>query len=87
MGRIQKISGPFLHHSWVTIPHVTHFDEADVVDLEKFRRQMNEEAKGEELKFSPLVFVIKAVVATLKEYPLFNSSLDSANNALIMKQF
>jgi len=87
LGRIQKISGPHLHRSWVTIPHVTHFDEADITELEKFRKQMNQEVQKDDLKFSPLVFVIKAVVATLKQYPLFNSSLDSANNSVIFKHY
>ena len=87
LGRIQKISGPHLHRSWITIPHVTHFDEADITELEKFRKQMNQEVQKDDLKFSPLVFVIKAVVATLKEYPLFNSSLDAANSKIIYKHY
>ncbi|MBT8345854.1 MAG: 2-oxo acid dehydrogenase subunit E2, partial [Desulfofustis sp.] len=87
LGRIQKISGPHLHRSWITIPHVTHFDEADITELEKFRKQMNQEVQKDDLKFSPLVFVIKAVVATLKEYPLFNSSLDPANSKVIYKYY
>ncbi len=87
LGRIQKISGPHLHRSWISIPHVTHFDEADITELEKFRKQMNQEAQQDDLKFSPLVFVIKAVVATLKEYPLFNSSLDSANGKIVLKHY
>ncbi|RZW24442.1 MAG: dihydrolipoyllysine-residue acetyltransferase [Desulfobulbaceae bacterium] len=87
LGRIQKISGPHLHRSWITIPHVTQFDEADITELEKFRKQMNQEVQKDDLKFSPLVFVIKAVVATLKEYPLFNSSLDPANSKVIYKYY
>lgn len=87
LGRIKKISGPHLHRSWVTVPHVTHFDEADVTDLEVFRKQMNAEAAQEGLKFSPLVFIIKAVVATLKQFPQFNSSLDSEAGTLILKHF
>lgn len=87
LGRIQKISGPHLHRSWVTIPHVTHFDDADITELEKFRKQMNQEVQTDGLKFSPLVFVIKGVVATLKEYPLFNSSLDTAGSKIILKHF
>ncbi|MGI9536045.1 MAG: dihydrolipoyllysine-residue acetyltransferase [Desulfocapsaceae bacterium] len=87
LGRIKKISGPHLHRSWVTIPHVTHFDEADITELEKFRKQMNQEVQKDDLKFSPLVFVIKGVVATLKEYPLFNSSLDAANNKIVLKHY
>ena len=87
LGRIQKISGPHLHRSWISIPHVTHFDEADITELEKFRKSMNQEVQKDDLKFSPLVFVIKAVVATLKEYPLFNSSLDAANSKIIFKHY
>jgi pyruvate dehydrogenase E2 component (dihydrolipoamide acetyltransferase) len=86
LGRIQKISGPHLHRSWVNIPHVTQFDEADITELEKFRKQMNTEAATDNLKFSPLVFVIKAVVATLKAFPLFNCSLVPGEK-LIMKKY
>lgn len=87
LGRIKKISGPHLQKSWVSIPHVTHFDEADVTDLEKFRQQMNEEKSDEAPRFSPLVFIVKAVVASLKEYPSFNSSLDQEAGKLILKKF
>jgi len=86
LGRIQKISGPHLHRSWISIPHVTHFDEADITELEKFRKQMNAEQK-DDIKFSPLVFVIKGVVATLKEFELFNCSLDSEAGKLILKRY
>lgn len=87
LGRIKQISGPHLHKSWITIPHVTHFDEADITDLESFRKQMNEEPSGETIKFSPLVFIIKAVVSTLKEYPLFNSSLVPGGEQVILKKY
>jgi pyruvate dehydrogenase E2 component (dihydrolipoamide acetyltransferase) len=87
LGRIQKISGPHLHKSWVTIPHVTHFEEADITDLESFRKQINEEMRGENVKFSPLVFTVKALVATLKQYPLFNCSLVPGEAKLILKKF
>ena len=87
LGRIQKISGPHLHRSWVSIPHVTHFDETDITELEKFRKQMNLEVQKDDTKFSPLVFVIKGVVATLKEYQLFNCSLDPTGDKVILKHF
>ena len=87
LGRIKQISGPHLHKSWVTIPHVTHFDEADITDLESFRKQMNEEVSKENIKFSPLVFIIKAVVSTLKEYPLFNCSLNPAGDSVVLKKY
>ena len=87
LGRIKKISGPHLQRSWVSIPHVTHFDEADVTDLEKFRQQMNNEKAEDAPRFSPLVFIVKAVVASLKEYPSFNSSLDQDAGKLVLKYF
>ena len=87
LGRIQKISGPHLQRSWLTIPHVTHFDEADITDLESFRKKMNEEGGRDNVKFSPLVFIIKSVVAALKEYPLFNCSLVPGGEKLILKKF
>lgn len=87
LSRIQKISGPHIHRSWITIPHVTHSDEADITELEKFRKQMNEETQTDNLKFSPLVFVVKAVVATLKEYPLFNCSLVPGGEKVILKRY
>ncbi len=87
LSRIKRISGPHLHKSWITIPHVTHFEEADVTDLETFRKQMNEEMQRDDIKFSPLVFIIKAVVSTLKEYPLFNSSLVPGSGNVILKKY
>jgi pyruvate dehydrogenase E2 component (dihydrolipoamide acetyltransferase) len=87
LGRIKKISGPHLHRSWVTIPHVTHFDEADVTELETFRKQMNEEAGKEGTRFSSLVFIIKAVVAALHEFPMFNSSLVPGGEKVILKRY
>ncbi len=87
LSRIKKVSGPHLHRSWVTIPHVTHFDEADVTDLEAFRAQMNSETEKDDPRYSPLVFIIKAVVATLKEFAHFNSSLVPGEDALIVKRF
>jgi len=86
MGRIKKISGPQLLKSWMTIPHVTHFDEADVTELEAFRRQLNKEAENQ-IRYSALVFITKAVVATLKAYPEVNSSLDADDNKLVLKYF
>jgi len=87
LGRIQKISGPHLQHSWTTIPHVTHFDEADITALEAFRKQVNTEAGPDGPKTSPLVFVIKAVTATLKAFPLFNSSLVPGGERIILKKY
>jgi pyruvate dehydrogenase E2 component (dihydrolipoamide acetyltransferase) len=83
--RIQKLSGPGLARNWVMIPHVTQFDEADVTELEKFRAHINEENAKSGVKVSPLAFIMKAVVATLKKYPTVNSSLDGEN--LILKHY
>ena len=83
--RIQKISGPALSRNWVMIPHVTQFDEADVTDLEAFRVKVNEEIAKSGAKVTPLAFLIKAVVAALKKYPAFNSSLDGEN--LVLKHY
>lgn len=87
LGRIQKISAPHLHRSWVTIPHVTHFDEADITDLEKFRKELNSALKEGEVSFSPLVFVAKAVAATLKTFPLFNCSLLPGGEGVVQKKY
>jgi pyruvate dehydrogenase E2 component (dihydrolipoamide acetyltransferase) len=83
--RIQKISGPALARNWVTIPHVTQFDEADITELEAFRARVNEENAKAGIKVTPLAFLIKAVVAALKKYPTLNSSLDGDN--LVLKHY
>jgi pyruvate dehydrogenase E2 component (dihydrolipoamide acetyltransferase) len=83
--RIQKISGPALTRNWVMIPHVTQFDEADITELEAFRAKVNEENAKTGVKVTPLAFLIKAVIAALKKYPTFNSSLDGDN--LVVKQY
>ncbi|BDE05432.1 acetyltransferase component of pyruvate dehydrogenase complex [Vulcanimicrobium alpinum] len=83
LSRIQKISGPVLARNWVMIPHVTQNDDADVTDLEAFRKQINGERK--DVKVTMLAFLIKAVVAALKRYPQFNSSLDG--DELVLKRY
>lgn len=87
--RIQKISGPNLHRNWVTIPHVTQFDEADITELENFRKAENEyQARLKTgMKFTPLVFIMKACAQALLEYPVFNSSLHEDGEHLIMKKY
>jgi pyruvate dehydrogenase E2 component (dihydrolipoamide acetyltransferase) len=87
LSRIQRISGPHLHRSWVTIPHVTHFDEADITGLESFRKELNREQAEKELRLSLLVFITKAVAAVLKEFPLFNSSLAAGGAKVILKRY
>jgi len=87
MSRIKKISGPNLHRNWVMIPHVTQFDQADVTDLEEFRKASNAAMAKSGVKLTMLAFVIKACVAALKKFPVFNSSLDSKGENLIIKQY
>ena len=89
LSRIQKISGPTLHRNWVTIPHVTQFDEADITDMESFRKAQNVVAEKRKLgfKISPLVFIMKAVADALKAYPTFNSSLSADGESLILKKY
>jgi pyruvate dehydrogenase E2 component (dihydrolipoamide acetyltransferase) len=89
LSRIKKISGPNLHRNWVMIPHVTQYDDADVTELEEFRKSSNEalaKAKSS-VKLTMLAFVIKASVAALKKYPAFNASLDAGGENLILKQY
>src|SRR6185437_3726352 len=85
LSRIKKISGANLARNWVMIPHVTGFDEADITELEEFRKQLNEEYKKAEIKVSPLAFIIKACVFALKKFPEFNSSIDGDN--LVYKRY
>ena len=85
LSRIQKISGANLARNWVRIPHVTHNDEADITDLEAFRKSTNEAYKKQEVRVTMLAFLIKACVAALKEFPDFNASLDGDN--LIVKRY
>lgn len=89
LSRIQKISGPFLHRNWATIPHVTQFDEADITEVEEFRKEQNAyHAKIKSgLKITPLVFVMKAVAKALEKYEVFNSSLSDDGESLIIKKF
>ena len=85
LSRIKKISGPALARNWVMIPHVTQFDEADITDLEAFRARVNEENRKSGAKLTPLAFLIKACVATLKKFPAFNASVEGDN--LILKRY
>ncbi len=87
LSRIQKISGPRLHASWVNIPHVTQFDEADITDLEDERAKLKQKALQAGIKLTPLAFVIRACVKALQEFPLFNSSLDPKGANLILKKY
>jgi len=82
--RVKKIAAPHLVNSWNTIPHVTHHDEADITEMEEFRNSITDTFTGEKKKFSPLSYIIKALVATLKLFPNFNSSIDDIENGKIV---
>ncbi|MCK8046166.1 pyruvate dehydrogenase complex dihydrolipoyllysine-residue acetyltransferase [Shewanella sp. 1CM18E] len=89
LSRIQKISGANLHRNWVKIPHVTQWDDADITELEAFRKAQNAaEAKKESgMKITPLVFIMKAVAKALEAFPTFNSSLSEDGESLILKKY
>jgi len=87
LSRIRKLSGGFLHRNWVSIPHVTQNDEADVTELEAFRKSQAEEAKRSGVKFTMLGFLMKAVVVALKQFPEFNSSLSTDGESLVLKHY
>lgn len=87
LSRIKKISGKNLQRNWVSIPHVTQFADADITELEAFRQAQKAAMDKEGVKLTPLVFIIKAVIASLKAFPQFNSSLDASGENLILKQY
>ncbi|HSG92379.1 MAG TPA: dihydrolipoyllysine-residue acetyltransferase [Methylotenera sp.] len=87
LSRIKKLSGANLHRNWVTAPHVTQFDDADITDLEDFRKSMQSEAEKRGVKLTMLAFLIKASVNALKAYPNFNASLSPDGDSLIMKNY
>jgi pyruvate dehydrogenase E2 component (dihydrolipoamide acetyltransferase) len=85
--RIKKIAGPHLQKSWNEIPHVTQHDEADITEMETFRKSLRDLYTGEKISVTPLAFIIRAVVKALKEYPNFNASLDLKNEKIIYKKY
>jgi pyruvate dehydrogenase E2 component (dihydrolipoamide acetyltransferase) len=85
--RIQKVSGPALHRSWLNVPHVTQHDEADITELERFRRDRKELATAKGVKLSPLLFVMKAVVIALREHPTLRSTLSPERDRLLVKDY
>ena len=87
LSRIKKISGANLHRNWVTIPHITQNDEADITELEAFRRQMAEEGQKQGVRVTLLAFLIKAAVAALKQFPQFNASLSPDGESLVLKHY
>jgi pyruvate dehydrogenase E2 component (dihydrolipoamide acetyltransferase) len=87
MSRINKLSAAHLHKTWLNVPQVTHFDESDITDLEAYRQSIKDRAKAMGFGLTPLVFMMKAVVAALKEYPKFNAAMDDAHENLIMRKY
>jgi pyruvate dehydrogenase E2 component (dihydrolipoamide acetyltransferase) len=87
LNRVRRLSAANLHRSWVTVPHVTQFDEADITDLDAFRAAQKEEAARRKVKLTFLPFVVKAVTAALREFPHFNASLDRSGESLIVKKY
>lgn len=87
LSRIKKISGANLHRNWVTIPHVTQFDEADITDMEAFRKELGAEYAAQNIKITPLAFMLKAAVTALQKFPEFNASLDASGENLVLKQY
>ncbi|BBE52019.1 Dihydrolipoyllysine-residue acetyltransferase component of pyruvate dehydrogenase complex [Ferriphaselus amnicola] len=87
LSRIKKISGANLHRNWVMLPHVTQFDEADITELEAFRKEIGAEYAKQGVKITPLVFLLKAVVMALQKFPEFNASLDASGENLILKKY
>ena len=83
ISRIKKIAAPHLVNSWTNIPHVTNHDEADITEMEEFRNSLKNVYTGEKKKITPLAFIIKAVVSSLKKFPNFNSSIDDIENGKI----
>jgi pyruvate dehydrogenase E2 component (dihydrolipoamide acetyltransferase) len=87
LSRIKKISGANLHRNWVTIPHVTQFEDADISEMEAFRKQIGEEYAKQNIKITPLAFMLKAAAITLKHFPDFNASLDASGENLVLKKY
>jgi pyruvate dehydrogenase E2 component (dihydrolipoamide acetyltransferase) len=87
LSRIKKLSGPFLHRSWLNIPHVTHTDEADITELEPYRKTLDSAAKEKGFRVTMLAFLMKASVVALREHSQFNSSLSPTKDSLIVKKY
>jgi pyruvate dehydrogenase E2 component (dihydrolipoamide acetyltransferase) len=87
LGRIQKISASRLHASWVNLPHVTQFDEADITDLEHERNKLKEKAAAAGVKVTPLAFIIRACILALKEFPTVNASFDATGENVVLKKY
>lgn len=87
LSRLKKLSGPHLHRSWLNVPHVTHSDEADITELETYRKQLDDKAKKDGFRVTMLAFLLKASVSALKDMPTFNASLSPSKDALIYKYY
>jgi len=87
LNRVRRLSAANLHRSWVTVPHVTQHDHADITELDRFRKSLKGEAEKRAVKLTFLPFVVQAVTAALKEFPHFNSSLDRTGEALVLKRY
>ena len=87
LSRLKRLSGPHLHRAWLNVPHVTHADEADITELDDYRRSLDTKAKAEGYRVTMLSFLLKASVACLKEFPNFNASLGPNGDSLILKQY
>lgn len=87
LNRIKKLGGVNLHRSWLNVPHVTQFDEADITELEQFRRDLAEEGKKRQVKITLLTFLLKASCSALQQFPEFNASLDGSRENLILKKY
>ena len=87
LSRIKKISGANLHRNWVTIPHITQFDEADITEMDAFRKELGAEYAKQNIKITPLAFLVKAVVVALQQFPEFNASLDASGENLVLKKY
>ncbi|MFZ1765944.1 MAG: dihydrolipoyllysine-residue acetyltransferase [Candidatus Nitrotoga sp.] len=87
LSRIKKLSGANLHRNWVSIPHITQHDEADITEMEVFRKELGEEYSKQGIKITPLAFLLKAVVTAMQQHPDFNASLDASGENLVLKKY
>jgi len=87
LSRIKRISGPHLHRAWLNVPHVTHNDEADITDLEIYRKELDQAAREQGYRVTMLAFLLKASVSALRQFPEFNASLSPEKDALILKKY
>jgi pyruvate dehydrogenase E2 component (dihydrolipoamide acetyltransferase) len=87
LGRIKRIAGPHLHRAWLNVPHVTHHDEADVTEMEAFRRSLKDEAERQGVRVTALSFIMKALTTALRQFPNFNASLSADGESLVLKKY